>query len=140
MSLLGGIPIIGKVLDTASNIISKNVADKDLAAKLTSELNLQVLQTDAASYQKELDEQAKIITAESQGSWMQKNWRPCLMFLFMLIIFNNYILQPYLQAVWSEVPILPVPDQMWKLITMGTGGYLGGRTVEKVVSMVKGKN
>jgi len=139
MSLLAGIPIIGKVLETAENVISKNVSDKDLAAKLTSELNQQILQTDAASYQKELEAQAKIIIAESQGSWMQRNWRPCLMFLFMGIIFNNYILQPYLQAIWPEVPTLPVPDQMWKLIIMGTGGYLGGRTGEKIVSMIQRK-
>ena len=80
-----------------------------------------------------VDAQAKIIVAEAQGgSWIQRSWRPVTMLMFVAIIANNYILVPYAVAFGANVPMLDIPPGMWSLLTVGIGGYIGGRTYEKV--------
>jgi hypothetical protein len=34
----------------------------------------------------ELESAAKIVLAEAQGSWLQRNWRPLLMVTFALLV------------------------------------------------------
>ncbi len=84
--------------------------------------------------------QSNVIIAEAQGeSFLQRNWRPGLMSLFGLIIFNNYALYPYLSLFWNQAPILAIPDQMWDLLQLGVGGYIVGRSVEKGIKTWKEK-
>lgn len=72
--------------------------------------------------------QADVIKAETTSqSWMARNWRPILMLVFTFIIAFNYIIAPIF-----SVKTLPPPEQMWELIKIGMGGYIVGRTVEKV--------
>ena len=74
-----------------------------------------------------------IIIAEAQsGSWLTANWRPMVMLMFAYIIFNNYVLNPYF-----GVPSLTIEPDMWTLLKLGIGGYIGGRSVEKAVSIWK---
>ena len=61
------------------------------------------------------------------------------MIVFVTIIANNYILYPYLSLLWESAPVLSIPEQMWALLKIGLGGYVGGRTVEKVVKLWKEK-
>lgn len=82
--------------------------------------------------QKKLETSASIITSESKGnSWMQRNWRPVLMFSFIAIIINNFILVPYLNAFGLLNVHLEIPPNMWTLLQWGVCGYIGGRTIEK---------
>lgn len=112
---------LGKVID-------KFVMDKDAAIKLEAELT-QVL----------ANAQRDIIVAEAQGqSWLQRNWRPLLMMTFMVIIANNYILVPYVQAFGATVPTLTIPQGMWALLNVGVGGYIVGRSGEKIAKTWKG--
>lgn len=78
--------------------------------------------------------QSRVIIAEAQGSsWMQRNWRPMLMLTFTAILANNYILVPYVGALThGAVKLLEFPAGFWGLLTIGVGGYLAGRTFEKV--------
>jgi hypothetical protein len=134
------IPIIGSVIKSVTDIVGKNVTDKDLANKLTSEIQDRLINTDAQIIQAQLTAQSSIIVAEANGgSWLQRNWRPCLMFLFMAILFNNYILVPYLKCFWSEVPTLEVPPDLWALLKIGVGGYIVGRSSEKVADVITAK-
>jgi len=78
------------------------------------------------------DAQAKVITAEAQGaSSLQRNWRPILMLTFTAIVAWNYIVVPIVGA----APAL-VPEQMWTLMQIGVGGYVLGRSGEKIVPAV----
>ena len=85
---------------------------------------------------KMVDAQKEILVAEMSGSWLQKNWRPMLMLMIMGIVFNNYVAVPYLSAWFDWGVVLTLPDKLWNLLTVGVGGYVGGRTVEKIL----GKN
>lgn len=78
------------------------------------------------------DAQQKVIVAEAQGSsWAQRNWRPFTMFAFVAILVNNFILAPYLKSFGLNVPLLAIPAEMWALLTVGIGGYIGARSYEK---------
>lgn len=83
--------------------------------------------------------QVQTIVAEMQGNWLQKSWRPLLMMLFGVIIANNYILSPYLQALFGFSVGLELPPDMWGLLKLGVGGYVMGRSAEKAISMWKTK-
>lgn len=52
------------------------------------------------------------------------------------IVVNNYILAPYLQAAfgWWWSVTLDLPPEMWTLLTVGVGGYVVGRSGEKIVA------
>lgn len=83
--------------------------------------------------EKRLQAKSEIIVAEAKGeSWLQRNWRPLTMMTFVVILANNFIVAPYVAAFGAEVPTLAVPDGMWTLLTIGIGGYIGGRSVEKI--------
>jgi hypothetical protein len=59
---------------------------------------------------------------------MQRNWRPLVMLMFAYIIFHNYVLAPVF-----SVPKAEVPSDLWELIKIGLGGYVIGRSAEKII-------
>ena len=64
----------GKVLDIVDNVGE----DKDEANRLKFEIQRQLIENKSS----ELKSAAKIVLAEAQGSWLQRNWRPLLMGTF----------------------------------------------------------
>lgn len=85
-----------------------------------------------------LNAQKDIIIAEAGGGWLQKNWRPVLMWMIMFIIFHNFILVPYIKLVFPAFALeLTLPNWMGNLLTMGVGGYVVGRSGEKIVTKWK---
>ncbi len=68
--------------------------------------------------------QGSIIVAEAQGqSWIQRNWRPITMLAFLaLVICDQFGLLEFRLA-----------DQAWTLLQIGLGGYVVGRSAEKIV-------
>ena len=59
----------GKVLDIVNGVVE----DKDEANKLKFQIQKKLLESKSG----ELEAQAKIVLAEAQGSWLQRNWRNC---------------------------------------------------------------
>jgi len=82
--------------------------------------------------------QSKIIIAEAQGqSWLQRNWRPLLMCNFGVIIFWNYAIVPVgTWAFGSALPPIDLPGDMWDVLKIGIGGYIGGRSLEKITDTI----
>lgn len=121
--------LIGKVIDRA-------IPDKDEAARLRAHM-LDTLHTEGLA---ELEAQSKIILAEAQGeSALQRNWRPILMLVIVAIVGNNYLVAPYLSAMGLNAAMLELPERLWDLMTLGVGGYIGGRSVEKGIAAWKGQ-
>jgi len=84
--------------------------------------------------------QTQILIAELTGqSWLQRNWRPILMLTIVAIVANNYIFVPYLQLFGLPAIILDLPEKLWNLMTLGVGGYIVGRSGEKILETWKGK-
>lgn len=74
-----------------------------------------------------LESQTKIITAEAQGaSWLQRNWRPITMITFLiLVVCDSFGLLAFRLA-----------EQAWTLLQIGLGGYVVGRSAEKIAPHV----
>lgn len=116
--------LAGKAIDVVDDL----VADKDLAAKLKADITMALM-----------DAQKDVIIAESGGGWLQRNWRPIMMMVFVYIIANNYILVPYAAAVGLTIPSLEIPAGMWNLLTVGLGGYVASRGFEKTAKIKRGE-
>jgi hypothetical protein len=113
--------VIGKAIDKA-------VPDKDQAEQLKAQITLAAMNEGRA----ELEGAVKIITAEAQGeSWLQRNWRPTVMLTLTGLVVAHWL-------GWTA-PNLP-EDQVLMLldiVKIGLGGYVVGRSAEKVVREYK---
>jgi len=131
LPLLAMLPMIGNVLD-------KVLPDK----KAREQAKLQLLELQQTGELQQMQAASNVVIAEIQGeSWLQRNWRPMLMVVIGLIVANNYILFPYGQLFFPEsVAVLELPAEMWNLLTVGVGGYIVGRSTEKVAKSWKNGN
>ena len=73
--------------------------------------------------------QASIIGAEAQGNWLQRSWRPIIMLVFATIV---------LIGTFFDLPILSDTSRFWDLLEIGIGGYVIGRSAEKITGRLKG--
>lgn len=71
--------------------------------------------------------QASIINTEAKGNWIQRSWRPITMLTFVAII---------VLGAFIEIPYLKEDSKFWDLLEIGLGGYVIGRTTEKVADKV----
>lgn len=124
------------IFSGAKDIISQFVADP--VAKMQAAAKMAELETGFREKQLEAErdfaaEQAKVIVAEAQSdSWLARNWRPITMLTFVAIIVWNYIVVGTVGAFVERIHIIAIPTDMWELLKLGIGGYIGARTVEKV--------
>lgn len=126
------IPVIGGLV---GKIIDRAIPDKEQAAKAKLEM-MSLIQTEGL---KELEAKKSIITAEARSDGvLARNWRPAIMVIFGLIIANNYLVVPWLHAFGIDAaPLLDLPPQMWTMLQIGLGGYVVGRSAEKVAKVMK---
>ena len=136
------LPIIGDIIKGAFGIIDQLVVDKDKAAELKAAMQTQFMALDYKAFETEINRRADIIVAEAQGgSWLQRNWRPGLMVLFGLIVLDNQLFAPYLHLLFGITsPVKEIPADMWALLKLGVGGYVVGRSGEKIVALWKKGN
>ena len=112
-SLIGSIG--GKVLDIVDNVVE----DKDEANRLKFEIQHQLIENKSS----ELEAAAKIVLAEAQGGWLQRNWRPLLMVTFAGLIVTHWF--------GFTAPNIPesVQNSLLNIVMVGVGGYVVGRTI-----------
>ena len=74
-----------------------------------------------------VDSKTKVITAEAQSaSWLQRTWRPITMLTFLgLVVADTFGLTEFRLA-----------QEAWPLLQIGLGGYVVGRSAEKIVPKV----
>jgi hypothetical protein len=114
------------------------VKDQELKRKLESELQGKL--TEHLGRTQEL-EQAIVLEEVKSEHWLTRSWRPVLMLtLLAFVVFVGAGL-PLLDAlVGYPVAFNPrwqaLPPQFWDFLSIGVGGYIGGRTLEKVAGQV----
>ena len=86
------------------------------------------LTIEALNYEKEvLKAKASVIQAEAQGqSWLQRSWRPITMLTFLVLVVCDAF----------GLLAFRLSDQAWLLLQIGLGGYVVGRSVEKIAPKV----
>lgn len=91
--------------------------------RIQSEMTNKVMEYET----KLLESKTKIITAEATGqSWLQRNWRPITMLTFLgLVICDSFG--------WLANPLA---SEAWTLLQIGLGGYVVGRSAEKIMPRV----
>jgi hypothetical protein len=82
-----------------------------------------------------VDAQASVIAAEAQSkSWLTQSWRPIVMLTFAAILIYTFFIGPMF-----DFKTVPLPENLWTLLQVGIGGYVGGRTVEKLAEILPQK-
>jgi len=129
------IPIIGDIIkaftDVGGKVIDKIAGDKISERDkldLTNQFGIEILKFDWSAIQRQFD----VIIAEASGNWLQRSWRPILMLSIVAIVVNNYIVYPYLALFGVKATMLELPQNLWDLLKIGVGGYIVGRSAEKV--------
>ena len=76
--------------------------------------------------------QSSIIVAEAQGeSWLQRNWRPMVMVWLAILV--SLPLFGYQPVGFTEDMYIKLVN----LLTVGLGGYVVGRSAEKITTTLK---
>ncbi len=114
------------------------VKDQELRRKL--EADLQGKLTEHLGKSEELG-QAVVLAEIKSEDWLTRNWRPVVMLTLMgFVVFVGLVL-PALDFVFGHPVVFnprwnALPPQFWDFLSIGVGGYIGGRTLEKVAREV----
>lgn len=74
-----------------------------------------------------IEAQTKVITAEAQGaSWLQRSWRPITMLTFLVLVVCDVLGLLHFR----------LAEQAWTLLQIGLGGYVVGRSAEKIAPAI----
>ena len=132
------LPILGPIVkDVVGRVLP---ADKNAAQKLESELNMAMLSNSAAIEQAA----ASVVIAEAKSEHkITATWRPILMLVITAIVGWNYLFAPLIELIVqlttnNQIPLtIELPEELWTLLTVGVGGYIVGRSGEKVAGKLK---
>ena len=129
--MLNFIPIVGTVIDKVLGVVDKAIPDKDLAVKIKSEIQTEILTKEYDRILTELQSKKDIVVAEAKSeSWVTRNWRPITMLTFVALITADWLgftapnLTPELKM------------KLFDIIQLGLGGYVIGRSAEKILPSV----
>jgi len=122
--------LVGSIFKPAAELIDNlHTSEKE---KLDVKQAMFELQIEAFNKAEEyetklLDAKKTIITAEAQSqSWIARNWRPITMLTFLcLVVLDSMGLLPFRLA-----------SEAWTLLQIGLGGYVVGRSAEKVTNVI----
>jgi len=120
---------VAPMVKTLFNTIDKTIDNKAEAEKMKQTIQQQLL----SGQLKELEAQASIITAEAKGGWLQRNWRPLLMLTFAGLVVAHWF--------GFTAPNIPesVQNSLLNIVLVGMGGYIVGRSGEKIMDKYKEK-
>lgn len=127
--MLGVLGAVAPMVKTLFNTIDKTIDNKAEAEKIKQNIQQQLL----SGQLKELEAQASIIVAESKGGWLQRNWRPMLMLTFAGLVVAHWF--------GFTAPNIPesVQNSLLNIVLVGMGGYIVGRSGEKIMDKYKEK-
>lgn len=118
------IPVIGSLVGKA---IDRAVPDKSEAERLKNQIMNEVMKLRA----EELKSARDIIVAEAQGGVLARNWRPITMLTFVGLVVAHWL---------GFTPDNLPPEQVIALldiVKIGLGGYVLGRSGEKIMNAYK---
>jgi len=111
--------------DTPDAVAAAIKADPDAAVKIR--------QVEAQLEQTRLEVRGQAIQAEAKGeSWLQRNWRPLMMVWFGILVGGYWF--GYTPDNLSDESVI----SLFGLIKLGLGGYVLGRSAEKITKELSG--
>lgn len=122
-------PIIGAIGQRVANSLFPDPADALKRDQVAAEISRAAMDHAAAIEQAAAE---NVRTELASGSWLGKNWRPLSMLFFLTLIGARWF--GFTPDGMTEAEIL----ELWTIVKIGLGGYVGGRTVEKIVPAIAG--
>ncbi len=131
---MGVLDFLSGIVKPITNLIDNLSTSDEERGKLQNELTKieNEFLGKALEYEaKLLDSQGRIVEAEAKGqSWLQRNWRPITMLTFLiLVVCDSFGLLTF-----------RLSNEAWLLLQIGLGGYVVGRTGEKIVEKIRMKD
>ena len=131
-------PIIDSVLSALTGNLGnaiKGILDKVITTdKERLEAQQKIDETLSTYGQSIIESASKVVQTEAQGGKLQRNWRPIIMLMFGFIIIYDY----FISSIFN-LPKSNLPEQFWYLLELGMGGYVVGRTAEKITNSLTNK-
>jgi len=128
---MGVIELIAGIFKPAADLVDALHTSEEEKLKAKGHL----LDVQAAAMQRVFDYEAEMLQAKSKivhaeassKHWLTANWRPITMLTFLAL------------AVGDALGWLPNPlrDDAWTLLEIGLGGYIVGRSGEKIAQTMK---
>ncbi len=131
---MGLLSVFSGILKPAFGLVDKlHTSDAErLEFKVALEKIENDLKVEGYKYDTALAEaRSSIIVAEAQSqSWLARNWRPITMLMF------GGLILAIATGLTDVEDLAAVPEQLWRLLQIGIGGYIVGRSAEKIVPQV----
>lgn len=124
---------ISAVATAVTTIGNKLFRDKDLAAKLAADSQLATLANDIRELEVTVTAAQTALAAELQGNWLQRSWRPIMMLWFGVLLGGYWF--GFAPEYLRDNPDLT--SDLFELLKIGIGGYIVGRSAEKVADKWK---
>lgn len=121
------LPILSTIAGKVAGNLFPDPAQQAERDKVQAEFTLAVMQQANAIEQSA----AEIVKTEAESShWLAANWRPLTMLTFVALIVARWL--GYSAPGLSENEVLA----LWDIVKIGLGGYVVGRSAEKIVPSV----
>ena len=133
--------LIGQIFKPAAELIDNlHTSDEERLTAKASMLETQALVMGRAlDYENEqLKVRASIINAETKSeSWITRSWRPILMLSLAASVLAYWFgLTPTDPSTGLSTIPVEIVNRMYSLVEIGVGGYIAGRSAEKIVPAV----
>lgn len=118
--------LITAVGGIASSILPEIIEDKDQRNRIEAELQKKLWEKQADLQKAATD----IVKAEVSGQGLKSWWRPITMLTFLGMMVGWW---------FGYTPERATPElmtQLFDIIKIGLGGYVGGRTLEKITPQI----
>lgn len=123
------LPVLASIGGQVAKSLFPDPAEEAKRAEVQNQFNLAVMQQAQAIEQAA----AGIVKAEAESShWLAANWRPILMLTFGGLIVARWF--GYAAPELSEAEYL----KLWDIVQLGLGGYVIGRSVERITPHIAG--
>lgn len=117
------ISLIRGMVESVTKLIDKLSTNSTEKERLKTEVSNTMLE-----YLEELSKiQKQIIMEEVKGNWLQRSWRPIVMLAFAAVV---------VLGVFMPIPLLGSASPFWSLLELGLGGYVLGRSAEKITNNI----
>lgn len=123
MSALGPIK---SVADAVSGLVERLT----LPAREKKQLEADVLRLLLEREKELIQARTTLLQEEGKGNWLQRSWRPLVMLTFAAVI---------LIGTFTNISILSDTSRFGDLLEIGLGGYVVGRSGEKILCAVARK-
>jgi len=129
--MIGVTDLIANIFKPAANLVDDlHTSDEERLNAKTKMLEVQaVAMQQVFDYETQaLTARANIVNSEaSSGNLLASSWRPLTMLTFLVL------------AVGDSLGLLATPlrDEAWMLLQLGLGGYVVGRSGEKIAQTIK---